>query len=275
MPSTTNFSQPGDANRPSPSIWSNCPNTLLNDLGLGTFIKPSVTGGPVTATVTAASPVLAGFSTLADAATVSSFVATRKGGALDLETDGDDNDAYTLHTEELGKISKNSGTKVWFECGMELGDIGMDGGMFFGLVQEVGATLELVTDAAGALITESMMGFRILTATPSSVDIVYAKDAGTPVVVLAAANNSTALTAAGGTAALLVNDTVRKFGLHFDGRETVRFYVDGYKVASLTVDSTVAQDVNMVAAYSLKTGAAAAESSAISFIQVAVQDHSG
>jgi hypothetical protein len=270
--STANFSQAGSGLHPSPSIWADCPNTLLNDLGLGKFFRAGLTGGPVTTTVTAATPVIPGMSVLADTATVSAYIAGRVGGALDLETDGDDNDAYTLHTEPFGTITKNSGKKLWFEAAFELGDASADQGFFIGLVEETGATLELIVDDGASLIGDSYIGARVLSGTAGVLDIAYKKDAGTEVEVLAAAANSSALTAAGGTAAALADDTPRKFGLRFDGRETISFYIDGYKVGTQAVDSTIDQAKNYVAAFSLKTGTAAANSAAISMFQFAVQD---
>lgn len=271
--STTNFSQAGESNRPSPSIWADCPNTLLNDLGLGYFYHNDFLGGPVTATVTAASAIIPGMSILADAATVASYVAGRVGGFLDIETDGDDNDAFTAHTEPLGTITRNSGKKFWFEARVELGDVAMDGGFFVGLVEEAGATLELVADDAAALIGESYVGFRVLADDPDAVDAVYKKDAGTEVEVLADVTNATAIATA--DRASLVNDTAVKLGIKFDGRTTLSFYVNGIKVASQDVDSTIDQTKNYAAAVSIKTGAAAAESFAMDFFRVAHQDISG
>jgi len=268
--SVTNFSQAGDSNKPSPSVWADCPLQELIDLGTGYYYHNDFLGGPVTATVTAASGTIPGMSIRADAATVSSYVAGRVGGFLDIETDGDDNDAFTAHSEPLGTVTRNSGKKFWAEVAIELGDVTMDGGLFFGLVEEAGATLELIADNAAALVGESYIGFRVLADNPDAVDIAYKLDAGTEVEVLADATNATAIESA--SRANLVNDTSVKLAVRFDGRETLHFYVNGVKVATQDVDITIDQSKNYAVAVSIKTGAIAAESFAMDFIRFAVKD---
>lgn len=275
--SVTTFSQAGDNANPSPSIWADCPNTILNDLGLGHFIHQDFRGCP-TGTLAAALDVSmitfgGDLALSADTDTVLTQKAGEVGGYLDIETDADDNDAAALFTEPLGTITRNSGKKLWFEARFEIGDITGDYGFFVGLVEEAGASLDVVANNAGALIGESLVGARILTADPDGLDIVYKLDAGSEVVVLEDATNSTALAAA--DRASVADDTEIKFGMRFDGRETLRFYINGVQVATQDVDSTFEQSKNFCAIIGMKTGTTAAESFAVDWIRVGVQDKSG
>lgn len=273
MTSVANFSQVGATNRPSPSIWADCPKTLLTDLGLGYYIHTEFTGGAVAAATLPSLSIVPGWSFDGDTDTVTAYKASEVGGYLDIETDGDDNDAAAFHTEPLGTITKNSGKKFWYEARFEVGDIAMDGGVFLGLVEEAGASRDVVADNAGALVGESLVGFQILADNPDAVDAVYKKDAGTVVEVLADVTNATAI--ASDDRASLVNNTEVKLGLRFDGRDKIRWYVNGIQVGAQTVDSTVDQTKNYCAIFAIKTGAAAAESFAFDWVRVAVQDQSG
>lgn len=275
--SITTFSQAGDNANPSPSIWADCPNTLLNDKSLGHFMHEDFLATPlINTTITAAllARIMIGqMSISGDADTVVTAKASEVGGYVDLETDGDDNDAVALFTEPFGTITKNSGKKFWFEARFEIGDVAGDYGLFVGVAEEAAASLDVVADDAGALIGESYIGARVLTADPDGLDIAYKKDAGTEVVVLEDATNATAIPTA--DRASLVNDTEVKFGFRFDGRETLYFYINGVQVATQAVDTTIDQSKNYCAVIGLKTGAAAAESIAIDWVRIAAQDKSG
>jgi hypothetical protein len=257
-------------------VWADCPKTLLNDLGLGYYAHEDFTAGP-TGTLAAALDVnMTSYNGLKFAAdtdtdTVVTHKAAEVGGYLDIETDADDNDAFCLHSEPLGTITKNSGKKIWFEIRFELGDVTMDGAFVAGLGEEACQTVDVIANDAAALIGESYVVFRVLNDDANAIDAAYKKDAGTEVEVVADATNSAQITAGGGTVASLVNDTEHKFGIRFDGRETLYFYVDGHKIATQTVDSTIDQSKNYCAIIAMKTGAAAAESAAIDWVRYAVQ----
>ena len=260
--STIRVSEAGEADKPSPSIWHRYPLTRMNEFGLGYFFHEEFLGGP---TETWASgeprPSYGPFELDCDDDTVTTFLADL-GGVLDIETDGDDNDAYALFTRPFCTTVINS-RKPWaFEAMFELGDITMDGGMFIGLVENAGLSLDVVADAAATLVGESLIGFQILSATSNKIDAVYKLDAGTVVVLLADATNSAAITADGGTVSLLVNDTKVKVGMSFDGKDVIAIFIGGHKVLEHTIDTAVfpnAVDMGLVA-LALKTGTAAAES---------------
>ncbi len=267
------FANAGDATKPSPSIWADCPKERLVHDGLGYYIHEDFIGSP-TGTLAAALDISmisfgGNLALSADTDTIVTQKAAEVGGYIDLETDGDDNDAVAIFSEPFGIITKDTSNKLWFEARFEIGDITGDYGFFVGIVEEAGADLDVVADAAAALVGQSYIGARIFTADPDGLDIAYKKDAGTEVVVLEDATNSTAL--ASGDRASLVDDTEVKFGFRFDGRETIRYYINGVKVATDTIDSTYDQAKRMCAIIAIKTGTGAAESIAVDWIRYAYQ----
>jgi len=269
--SIVGYDNAGEANQPSPIIWKDCPLSNLNDNGTGYFAHEDFLG-PTTGTLAAAlDATLMSFggnlAVDADTDTVLSAKAGEEGGWLDVETDGDDNDAVAIYTEPLGPITKNSGKKLWMESYVELGDTDADQGFFFGVVEEAGASRDVLADdvAAQGVIGESLMGFLVDNGDDDAVDIVYRKDAGSVVEVASDVTNSTQI--ASGSRASLTDDTPVKLGMRFDGIETIRFYVNGVQVASQTVDSTVDQSKAMCIIMALKTGDAAAESFATDWIR--------
>ena len=267
------YDNPGDNDQPSPAVWQDCRNTLLPDLGLG-YYRHVENLAPVADVIAAAEqrPVIEGaFAVDADDNTVFSAKAGEVGGYQDIETDGDDNDAYALFTEPLGKIIKGSGQRAWAEVRLELGAIA-DQGVFFGLVEEAGASRDVVADDAGALIGESLIGFQILADDTDGVDAVYRKDADAVVEVAATVNNSVALPVA--DRADLAADTEFKLGLRYDGRDTLYWYFNGVQVATQTVDTTVDQSKDYAVVLAHKTGTAAAQSVAVDFIRYAFQKRS-
>ena len=86
--------------------------------------------------------------------------------------------------------------------------------------------------------------------------------------------NSSEFTNAGGTAKdFPVADAYTKFGLRFDGRQTLSYFVDGFEVSKLVlVNGTHADNVEMAPIIGLKTGSGAAVSGNISFARYAFQE---
>ena len=266
--SIVRYAEAGAANEPSPSIWKDCPRERLVSEGMGYYFHEEFLGGATGSFATAITGVGSHFGlTTVGAATVLSQKAGELGGWMDLETDGSDNDAWALHTEPMARIVLNSGLKVWIETYMEIGDADGDQGFFFGFAEEAALSTAMVADDAGALIGESYVGFRILTG-EDAIDFAYKLDAGTEVVVT---SDVTANALVSGAAAL-ADATPFKLGMRFDGRETIQVFVNGVKIAELSlVSSTFADAVNMGAILTLKTGAAAAESAAIDWVRVGYQ----
>lgn len=272
--SGTNFAQAGLVTRPSPSIWADCPNRELIDLSHGFFLHDDFLGGINTGAAGAGTLIVPGINVDADAGATSVYINGRVGGFLDIITDNDDNDAWSSYSEPLGPITRRSGKKFWFEIAVELGDVTMDGGIYVGLTDELtgSPTLarDVIADGAASLATQSLIGFQVLTDNPDAVDIVYRKGSGTVVEVASDVTNSTALALA--NRASLVNDTAVKLGLRFDGRDTLRFYVNGVQVASQDVDNTIDQTSNYSIIFSIKTGTTTSHSFAFDFLRFAFQD---
>lgn len=270
--STMRYEQIGPADQPSPSIWRGFSLSRMREHSLGNYFHEDFYG--VSANLTSATETTPQFGPLALDAEVATVIAALDdfGGKVDIETDGDDNDCWALTARPFAKTVLNSRQPWAFEGYIELGDVAMDGGMFFGLAEAAALSREAVADDAGGLIGESLVGFQVLADDPNAVDAVYKLDAGTAVEIIADATNSSVITAEGGTAASLANDTPVKLGMRFDGRETLEVYINGYKVASASLSATFPVGVEMGLVWNLKTGAAAAESAASDWIRAAYQE---
>ena len=273
------FSQQGEAAQPSPSIWADCPKTLLNDKGLGIYAHEDFMGGPTipSGTITAqmvASTGWGGLKLIGDTDlddVVVSHKAAELKGYLDLQSGATDNDAAGLQSEPFGRIVRNSGKKLWFEARFEIGALA-DQGFFVGLGEETLQTVDVIAaNCAGLIATDSFIGGQILNDDPDGFDLVYQKDGGTPVTLLATATYS----ATGIPAASRFNvaaDTEFKYGVRFDGRDQLRHYINGYHVATQDVDSTIDQAHDLCALLALKTGTGAAQSFAVDWVRYAYQE---
>lgn len=284
--STANFSQIGDATKPSPSIWADCPKTLLNDLGLGYFFHEDFIAFPtgVLAAALDTTMVTIGSNLMldADTDTVLADKSAETGGYIDVETDADDNDAAAFFTQQLGTITANSQKKFWLEARVEVGAVA-DQGFFLGIAEEdaLDGTTTTARDvlsndvANNSVVAESLAGFIVDAGNTDAIDIVLKKDAGTAEALATDVTNSAQITAGGGTVAALAANTEVKLGMRFDGRETMHFYVNGHKVATDTVDSNWDQSKTYGVVMGMKTGTTAAVSFACDWIRVGYQDKSG
>jgi len=285
MPAEVNFSRAGQTGQPSPSIWADCPKTLLNDLGLGFYADVQFQGVP-TGTLAAAldvNMVSFGNGALkidADTDTVLTQVADTRGGALRIETDGDDNDAAALYSQPFGRVVKNSGQKLWFEAIIAQPDISEDYGVFIGLAEAdaVDGTTTTARDvvaddaAANDVVDESVLGFIRDNGDADAYDLIVKKDDGTAANPATDVTNSTALDS--DDRASLTDDAEHKLGIRFDGRDKLQYYVDGVKVAEDTVDSTVDQSHDLCVVVGIKTGGDAAEQLDVRRVRFAFQERS-
>lgn len=281
--SIVGYDNAGESDQPSPSIWGDCPNTLLNDKGLGFFADVQFMGAP-TGTLAAALDVsmisFGGMAKLdADTDTVLAQKDGERGGCLTVTTDGDDNDAAAVFIEPFGKIVKNSGQRLWMEAIIALGDISEDFGAFVGLAERDaldGTTgdgaRDVVDDGAASngLIEESVIGFIRDAGDLDAWDAVYKKDAGTEVNPLTDVTNATAIDS--DDRASLEDNVFFKLGLTFDGRDKLKWWVDGIHVATQTVDSTIDQSHDFGAVVCIKTGTAAAEQYHLKRLRVGFQE---
>lgn len=273
--SIAKYSEAGDANQPSPSIWRDCRMQLLNDLGLGSYSAYDGHGASTGVQAsTSISAVVGDFEVTADADTVFSNIlpVDEHSGRVDIETDGDDNDAWQVHTGVGIGLVLNSGNKVWFEARVAAG-AAADQGLFMGLIEEDGIP-DAIQDAAVLMAAQSFFGFFAKSSVTAEIDAVAKLDGGTIINVVNNVTASTAFTDAGGTSHVFpASDVYTKFGLRFDGRTTLEYYVNGYLVNSLTlVNGTHADGVEMAPMIALKTGTAAAQSANISFVRYAYQE---
>lgn len=269
--SVVKFQEAGDAREPSPSLWKDCPQALLNETKQGTYFFNDFQGPP-TGTLAAGEvrPTVGFFGMDADDDTVLAAKASETGGYVDIETDGDDNDAFALITEPLGQVVLDSGKKLWFEARLEVGAVA-DQGVFVGMAEEAALTRDLIADGAAEVATESMFGFRIASGDTDAFDAIYRLDAGTVAEMLADVTNATAI-ASGDRAAVAANTEI-KLGMRFDGKDKLEVFVNGILVHTETLSTTTFPDgVTMGFAIAAKTGTAAAQSIAIDWAAVAYQE---
>lgn len=251
-------SNSGSPGLPSPSIWGDCPNTLLNDKGLGFFVSRRFAGD---------TPTLPGVPTDSDASSTFTYNTGALGNrTLDVTVSGTDNNAASMFSRPLGKIVKDSGNKLWFEADVALAAIA-DQGVFVGVAELAALDRDVIADAATTVGTESVIGFLCAADDTDAFDAVYRKNADTVVEVLPDATNSQLLDSPGAVAALAFH----KFGVYFDGRDRVRFYVDGVNVYTAVLDDTFDQSKEYGAILSVKTGANASRTIHTRFFQAAYQ----
>lgn len=266
---------------PSPSVWADCPNTLLQDKGLGYFVHVDFMGNYSVPAATTTAPGIehtaTGTSVFGNAAS-----ATYGPNVLSAATGGSDNDHYQLYLEEFGQIVRNSGNKFWAEVRIAVGALN-DSAFFFGLTTRANAVVSagpIANDpsnsAVAGMTSASFIGFvsAQVASALKTITITYEKTTGSPVVVLADATNASAITAAGGTVANLVANTFVKLGIRFDGIKHLYFYINGIKVAGVEVDSTFDQSAYYVPVFATKTGTAAATTNYADFIRAGFQARS-
>ena len=264
--SQVRYAEAGAAHQPSPSIWKDCPGERLMRDGVGLYFHEDFLSSAVSATFVADMTIASGlFAFSGDAATVVTMKTGELGGWIDIETDGDNDDAWAIFTEPVARFVINSGRKVWLEAHFEIGDADIGQGFFFGLAEEA-ALADIIVDGTAALIGESYIGFRILTG-EDAIDFAYKLNGGTEVIVTSDVTNDSIVP----DNAALADDTPFKLGMRFDGKETVQIFVNGTKIHELTLSASIFPDnVDMAVIMALKTDGAA-DSAAIDWIRLGHQ----
>lgn len=275
------FSERGESGQPSPSIWGSSPRSLLNDQGTGFFVSQQF--------VDVLAADLPGLPEDGDSATYAYNDGTQGNRMLNITTGSTDNNAAAISTRPLGRIRRNAGDteRLWFETEIAVAAL-TDQAVFAGVAELAALDRDVVADNPGnaaqaGLATESMVGFvsqQVGSAT-TKLDAVLRKDDGTVVTVLSDVTNASALNAQTGANGEQLQADLRgdltanglvKLGLKFDGnRNMIDFYVQGVKVASYEVDSTVDQAKEYGGIVAVKTGAAAARTIRVNFLQAAAQ----
>lgn len=274
------YDNPGDANQLSPNIWADCPMEELNSKSLGVFVYEDFQAQyAITTTVDSAPIGRGGFSYKGDTDTSITSVADTHNGIVDIETNTTAADAGVLVANAFAKIEKDSGKKIWFEARVAPGDVDDDMGTFIGLVEEDGADEDVIADdpatnASTAAVT--LTGFFQNNADPNAYNIINKNETATVEQILADATNATAIPSA--SRASLIDGVgtteagFHKLGIRFDGLETVQYFVDGYLVATNTVDSTVDTTNFLAPIVAVKTGDSAAEKIFVDFVACGYQE---
>lgn len=282
MNGIVDFSKAGEAAQPSPSIWGDCPNSILNDKGLGVFVREDFQAPMAITTTVDSAPIGRGdFSYKGDTDTSITSVADTPGGIVDIETHTTAADAGALVANAFAKIVKNSGKKVWFEARVAPGDVDDDMGTFIGLVEEDGADEDVIADDPAdndSTADVTLLGFFQNNADADAYNILTKNDTDDAVEVLADATNATGIPSddreslKDGVAATGVG--FHKLGIYFGGRDKIKFYVDGYHVATADVDSNIDQTNRLAPIVAVKTGDAADEKIFCDWAQAAYQERS-
>lgn len=263
---TASFAQPGSASRPSGSIWAGCLGEELNAQGIGYYFHDDFLGGVV------ANTSVSGWQ-LVGTAPILTHIAGAGGileiGATGTGEGGADNDEGGIHKAAMAKISLNSGKKVRFESRVRINGLGAaDIGVVIGLAESAMCAADFIVDDCANLATESFAGFRILDVDTATIDAIYQLDDGAEVSVCADVTNSTAL---GDDAATLVNTAYYKYGMVFDGKKTLSYYVNGFVVGTVTVTSLFPIDVDLAPLIGIKTGSAAEKVIYTDWVRVAAE----
>jgi len=285
------FGNPGDPAQPSPSIWTGCQRTLLRDLGLGYFAQEDFLAQVVTATGSVLTPIGSGavLQMVNNAVTTTAITMEgTRGGIVTLTTPATDNTYFSLYSEPFAKIVRNSGNRVWAEASVAAKTL-VDASFCVGLTTRTNAVATApgvlldnpatqaaqgTTAATAYLTAASFIGFvsRQISSVLAKVDAAHLKSTTNYTADSSDITNSARITAGGGTAGNLVAATQLKLGIYFDGKTKLAYFVNGYKVKTVDVDSTFDQTSDYAFNISYKTGAAAANGLSVDWARYAYQE---
>jgi len=263
----------------SPQVWRSCEMGDLVETGDGSFILRQFDGSH--------SP-LPGLPTDSDSGSTFTFGDGGEGWrTMDIGVTNTDNNAAAMFTRPLGRpLSRGSDNALWMEVGFAPDDTLGDSGFFIGFAENAGLDRDVVADDPGTalgLAEESLFGFasRQVGSAVAKVDAVVRRDNGTIVVVAADVLNSSALgpiTGVNGVVSTkdlradIAANVFRKYGVVVDGaRNEITFWVDGRRVATQEIDSTIDSSKEYGAVVAIKTGAAAAATYRTSFFGAAAR----
>jgi hypothetical protein len=271
----------GEVDQPSPSIWGDCPNTLLPDKGLGYFVHQDFLGDYSTPAATTTAPGIGTVTGTGTSVFGNAASATYGANVLSMATGATDNNNTGVVGEELGTIVRNSGKKLWFEARVALAALG-DAALFVGLSTRAGAntatTGVLGNDPSNSAVATTQavttIGFLSVQAASAiaTLNARYTKTTGTAVTVATNVTQSVAIPVA--DRANVVAATFVKLGIRFDGGKYLYFYVNGYRVGKQEVDSTIDQTALYTPVIAAKAGAAVAVTTLIDFVRYGYQKRS-
>jgi len=276
MPGNVTYQQDGNASFPSPSIWADCPFEELKNgdrPGWAFYYQPF---GATADTIASGEqrPNYGPFTMLCDNDVVTSMKGSEQGGYLTMTTPATDNQAALLHTEPLAKLVSNSGKRIWLEGRIEVTDVDGDQGVLFGLGEEACQSADVIDDNAAALMDETFLGFvqleseATLSLADDAIHCIAQKDAAATIVALL--EDVTDADALGDDGAAEANLTEYKLGLYFDGKTTVKVFVNGVECAAWTVSTTYTDATKALCVLlGFKTGAATANSISVNWVKYA------
>src|SRR5882724_4887630 len=122
---------------PSPSLWADCLNTILNDKGLGYYQAFDFLGQDTSPASTALATGIETFTGAGTAVYGAAASGTYGPNVLSMATGATDNNNTAIFMEELGQIVRNSGNKLWFEARVAPAALG-DTAFFIGLATRAG-----------------------------------------------------------------------------------------------------------------------------------------
>ena len=155
------------------------------------------------------------------------------------------------------------GYALWFEARVSLVQI-TDQGWFLGFAEEgMSANDALFPDGSATMQDKDYVGFRILSGTPTAIDIAHNKESGGGEVVV----ETGAQTAVAGTFYKLGMKYMPIRSNPLDGK-ILRFYIDGVETASITSLPSTFPDAQLMAFLAtLKTGTTAARSFDVDWVR--------
>ena len=182
---------------PSPGIWGDCPilSILEGSIAGIMVLDDFAAGGLITSPTTSAALVGLPYSGFGDTGSTITY-ANELGGAIQLLSDGTDNDATQLfslsHCFQMG-LTKGP---LWFEARIKLSNITTTGiGFFVGLADSTAKTSAVVlTDTASALADLNLVGFHMLDTDIGTVKSCYKSNGVTAVDVQSIASAIAATT---------------------------------------------------------------------------------
>lgn len=241
---TASYAVPGSASRPSGTIWSGCPGEELNAQGIGYYFHDDFLGGVVTDTH------VSGWNVLGTGSIFTAIAGV--GGILEIGGTGTIEDEGGIHKSTMCKMSINSGNKVWFETRARINGLGAaDIGVLIALAESDLCVDDFIDDNCEDVDGQSYAGFRILYNDTATISAAYQLDDVAEVLVKADVTNSTAL---GDDAATLLSTAWWKYGMVFDGKKTLSYYVNGFVVGTVTLTSAFPIDVDLAPLLGIKTG---------------------
>lgn len=216
---------------PSVSIWKDCP-WLEIESGQVSGVK--FYDDFTTLTNTGANAQVPGWK-ITGANGTAAMLATDDGGVAQLATGTtQNNEAYAVYSNGVGgfgQIISASPNNMWYECRFRVQSI-TAGSYFIGVAKPSDVAAGFLADTTGALVsTANYVGARVIFATPSKLDIVYAKGAAATVYLTAAQT--------------LVANTWYKFGFRFYGlydggsvTNHTEFFINGARQANTAGTAT-------------------------------------